>query len=129
MNAKSNVFSLDAHRAQLTKTAQLAQTVAASLQESQQKLVALIAERSFSFRKPIVSAEEFDELIAMLKKQGIQDTSVALKDGTLITDSVQAVGQDTFMFSDEASAFLFDLLGAMYDYSVTDKGNPLIVAK
>lgn len=129
MTQKSNVYSLDAHKAQLNQTAQLAKTVAMTLEESKQKLVALIAERSFSFRKPITSVEEFDELIALLEKQGIQDTSVALKDGTIITDSVQAVGHDTFMFSDEASEFLFDLLWAMYDYWVTNKGNPLIVAK
>lgn len=125
----TNVFSLEVHRSKISQTPFLAKPVSESVEQSNKKLIALIDKRVFTFRKPIVSVEEFDELIARLERQWIKDTQVALKSWILITNSEQAVWQDTFMFSDEASIFIFDLLWILYDYWVTDKWNPLIISK
>lgn len=99
------------------------------VEESTAKIIALIDRKSFSFRKSIESKEAFEEVIEYLKRNWIKDLNVSLKDWTEIVDNIQAVWHDTFIFSDEASIFLLDLLWNIYDYSITGTWNTLIVAK
>lgn len=124
----NNVIDLNAYRKSLdAKNEQNKPWLLA--EESKEKVIALIDRKSFNFRKSIESETEFRDLMNYLKNLWIKDLKVCLKDWTEIVDAEQAVWQDSFIFSEEATIFLFELLAEMHKESVTPTWETLIIAR
>lgn len=134
-NKTTNLYDLATHRESkkaIHTSKVIDKTVPAidnTINASRKSLIALIDNKSFSFKKPIDSIEEFEELIAFLKNNWIEDITVYLKNGNRIINPEESIWQDTFKFSDEASILLFELCSVMYNYTITERWTILISSK
>ncbi|MGE4444383.1 MAG: hypothetical protein AB7E37_05325 [Candidatus Altimarinota bacterium] len=77
------------------------QTESPSLEKPsiKKEVIAILGGTTISFRKPLLSSEEFLNLKKYIGETlGFVDTSIYLADGTLIKFPEDAIGQDTFTF-------------------------------